>query len=99
LPAGDARVYDDAVDELIRCAACGGFMPAAETLAACPHCGDRPPGSLRRRLTVVLGLAGAASLGLTMMACYGAPPCEPGTSRCPNTHSNDGGTPDGGATP
>jgi len=26
-------------------------------------------------LAILLGLAGSASLGLTMMACYGAPPC------------------------
>jgi hypothetical protein len=50
----------------------------------------------------MLGLAGSASLGLTMMACYGAPPCEPGTNGCRSLAdpdgSVDGAGPDGGAS-
>ena len=67
----------------------------------CPHC-EAPP--LRRgRWAVLLGLAGSASLGLTMMACYGAPPCEPGTPGCADrdatTDTSAKGTAvDGGAT-
>jgi hypothetical protein len=68
-------------------------MSAASSV--CPHCGARSARGRRRRLAVWLGLAGSASLGLTMMACYGAPPCEPGTSGCPNPDSSAGGT--GGA--
>jgi hypothetical protein len=49
--------------------------------AVCPHC-ETPPRSGRARWAVLLGLAGSASLGLTMMACYGAPPCEPGKPGC-----------------
>jgi hypothetical protein len=51
------------------------------TASVCPHC-DAPLRSARGRWAVLLGLAGSASLGLTMMACYGAPPCEPGTPGC-----------------
>jgi hypothetical protein len=52
----------------------------------------------RRRIAVLLGLAGSASLGLTMMACYGAPPCEPGTPGCTKTpDASTGSNPDGGA--
>jgi len=58
----------------------------------CPHCGARSPRGRRRRVAVLLGLAGSASLGLTMMACYGAPPCEPGTNGCPNPHDSGGDT-------
>ena len=57
------------MDSLTTCSACGGFLPS--TAAVCPHCDARP--TRRRRLAVLLGLAGSASLGLTMMACYGGP--------------------------
>jgi hypothetical protein len=60
------------------CPRCGGFL--GESDAACPHCAARP--RRRRRWAVALGLVGSASLGLTMMACYGGPPCEPGHNGC-----------------
>jgi hypothetical protein len=40
---------------------------------------------LRRRWRRVLGLAGSASLGLTMMACYGGPPVPATVSTAPET--------------
>jgi hypothetical protein len=55
------------------------------------------PRMRRRRVAILLGLAGSASLGLTMMACYGAPPCEPGTTGCKNASGGSTGTADGGA--
>jgi hypothetical protein len=70
------------------------------TAATCPHCDARR--ARRRRLGVVIGLAGSAGLGLTLMACYGAP-CDPGTGGCHNRPdagaSTDGGGPDGGTAP
>jgi len=85
------------MDKLISCSRCSGFMTAAS--AVCPHCDARP--SRRRRFAVFLGLAGSASLGLTMMACYGCP--EGGGCRGDfdagngdtngDTTSADGGTP------
>ena len=74
------------------------------TAAECPHCAEPSSPSQRRRWGVVLGIAGVASLGLTMMACYGAPPCEPGTAGCPKSQNNDSATTgsaghDGGANP
>lgn len=76
-------VYDRCMGELARCEGCGGFLNA--TAAVCPHCDARPSRRQRRRWVVLLGLAGSASLGLTMMACYGAPPCEPGKGNCPKS--------------
>jgi len=73
----------------------------ASAAAVCPHCDARPSRRLRRRLGLLVGLAGSASLGLTMMACYGGPPC--GGGACPyappdangDANSNaDGGAPD-----
>jgi hypothetical protein len=42
-------------------------------------------------------LAGASVAALTLMACYGAPPCEDGTHDCyyPDP-TEDGGVTDGG---
>ena len=66
------------VETLQSCSRCGGFM--GSNAEVCPHCAAERP--RRRRWAVALGLVGSASLGLTMMACYGAPPCEPGTNGC-----------------
>jgi hypothetical protein len=82
------------MNELPTCSRCGGFMNA--TASVCPHC-DAPARS-RRRLAVVLGLAGSASLGLTMMACYGGPPTERGDADNTDSQTNgDVSGPDGGA--
>jgi len=66
--------------KLMTCSACGGFLDA--TAAACPHCDARPTPERRRRWAILLGLAGSASLGLTMMACYGGPTCDGEHGRC-----------------
>jgi hypothetical protein len=72
-----------------------------EAADVCPHCDARPADGRRRRIGFILGLAGSASLGLTMMACYGAPPCEPGKNGCraapDSAGSVDGAGLDGGA--
>lgn len=64
---------------LSQCRGCHGFVPPAH--ATCLHCGAALP---RRRfpagrafLQLLLGLAGAGAASLTLMACYGLPPCEP----------------------
>ena len=62
------------------CVGCAGFMNATD--AVCPHCGVQPTPARRRRWAILFGLAGSASLGLTMMACYGGPPCEGGAGKC-----------------
>jgi hypothetical protein len=83
------------MDELIGCSECGGFL--GSNAAVCPHCDARPAPRRRGRWGVLLGLAGSASLGLTMMACYGAPPqCEPGSEGCGDP-PDAGGMTDGGA--
>jgi len=79
LPRAPA-VYDRLMGRLVTCAGCGGFLDA--TAALCPHCGVQPTPARRRRWAVLFGLAGSASLGLTMMACYGGPPCEGASGKC-----------------
>ena len=49
---------------------------------------------------MLLGLAGSASLGLTMMACYGGPAmCNGSYGHCPDEPdaAGDASGPDGGA--
>ena len=83
------------MNELMACGGCGGFLGPSD--AVCPHCGARPPRKGLRRVGVLLGLAGSASLGLTMMACYGCPPgdcrAEPPDANADTTGA-DGGAPD-----
>jgi len=61
----------------------------------CPHC-DARPSRTRRRLGLLVGLAGSASLGLTMMACYGCPPGSCG-AELPDANGDANGNADGGA--
>lgn len=51
------------------CPRCEGFLPST---GVCPNCGARPA----RAFSGVLAVAGAAVSALTLMACYGAPPCD-----------------------
>ncbi len=53
------------------CPRCEGFLPST---GVCPNCGARPA----RAFSGVLAVAGAAVSALTLMACYGAPPCDYG---------------------
>ncbi|RKG92684.1 hypothetical protein [Corallococcus terminator] len=69
---------------LSSCPSCQGFNPAAAR--ACLHC-QRPlgPGRPPRRASWVATLwtlTGASATALTLMACYGMPPCEDGTFDC-----------------
>jgi hypothetical protein len=41
-------------------------------------------------------LAGAGVAALTLMACYGAPPCEDGTANCYEPETPDAGPGDAG---
>ena len=84
------------MNELMTCSGCGGFLGSSDEV--CPHCDARPSRS-RRRLALLAGLAGSASLGLTMMACYGGPVCDsPYCVPPPNDANGDtNGNADGGA--
>lgn len=71
---------------LVSCAHCNGFLRAMDT--SCPHC-ERPTGApvapTRPGVGILLGglmaLAGSA-FAMTLMACYGGPPCGPYDRRC-----------------
>ncbi|QSQ24245.1 hypothetical protein JY651_04575 [Pyxidicoccus parkwayensis] len=90
--------------ELSGCPSCQGFNPP--TANTCLHC--RAPlsaGPTRLALSWVASLwtlAGASAVGLTLMACYGMPPCDDGTfdclpSGCDETiGGSDAGSTDGG---
>ena len=82
------------MDQLIQCSRCAGFLGSHSEV--CPHCEAPPARGRGRRWVAFLGLAGSASLGLTMMACYGAPPCEPDTEGCKTNTTQDAGGGDGG---
>lgn len=80
---------------LIACPSCEGFLPPAA--AACPHC-DTPsaarssaPASpfLARLGRGLLGIAGGSTIALTLMACYGAPPCDPDSDRDGDGYGSD----------
>jgi hypothetical protein len=72
------------------CSRCGGFHPS--TAEVCPHCDAKLSRGRGRRWAAFLGLAGCTSLGLTMMACYGAPPCRSGDCIDPEPHDAGGDT-------
>lgn len=64
--------------QLSACPSCTGFLPPSA--ASCPHCGadakaaePRAVGSLVRGLVAV---ASGGAMAVTLMACYGLPPCE-----------------------
>lgn len=90
---------------LTPCVHCRGFVPAAEEV--CPHCdrpgphGARPPLS-RARLLGLLAACGGGALAVTLMACYGLPPCDSGDPGCSPPDfatvqdAADGGPSDGG---
>jgi hypothetical protein len=67
--------------ELSSCPSCQGFNPASTV--SCLHCG----GALSRRskrgwLFSLWTAAGAGITAITLMACYGAPPCPDGAFDC-----------------
>lgn len=74
---------------LSTCSSCAGFVPAAAT--ACPHCDARvtwSPPLLARLSRGVLGIAGGSTIALTLMACYGAPPCDDDEDRDGDNYGN-----------
>nr|AYM53600.1 hypothetical protein [Cystobacter velatus] len=62
---------------LSACQQCRGFVPPGS--ATCVHCGTaltvaEPRGGTG--LTALMGLASAGMAAITLMACYGMPPCD-----------------------
>ena len=86
------------MSELSGCPSCQGFNPPSS--AACLHCGHslESSASAPRWSRGFWAIATAGAAALTLMACYGAPPCEDGTSKCyePDPSELDGGATDGG---
>jgi hypothetical protein len=67
------------MSELHSCISCNGLIPSAQE--QCPHCSAYTPSRknpvMRHLLRGASVLAGSSAFALTLMACYGAPPCEP----------------------
>lgn len=65
------------MSSLSSCQKCRGFVPPAST--DCVHCGAPMGGSAPRGNAMLKGLfcvASASVAAITLMACYGMPPCE-----------------------
>lgn len=69
--------------QLNLCTACAGFIPHEAT--SCPHCDTPaavPPAArtssrmLSRLVRGAVMLTSSSAFAITLMACYGAPPCE-----------------------
>src|SRR5262245_59774508 len=88
------------------CPSCSGFLPPRGS--TCPHCGqhcreaDAMVGEATRRATrrqrLLRGLlpsAAGGAVSVTLMACYGLPPCEPD---CGSGGGGTGGGGQGGAS-
>jgi hypothetical protein len=81
--------------ELSGCPSCQGFNPPATR--ACLHCGHTLEAPTRRRSPGTFwALASAGIAALTLMACYGVPPCDDGTHHCQDPDPADGGLNDAG---
>lgn len=81
--------------ELSACPSCQGFNPPST--AACLHCARALEAPRRRpRSKSLWTLAGAGLAALTLMACYGAPPCDNGTYNCYDPEEDGGIQPDAG---
>lgn len=88
--------------ELSSCPSCQGFNPASN--ASCLHCGKALTRLPKRGFLFSLWTAAGASItAITLMACYGAPPCPDGAFDCyqPDPEEGldagtDGGLPDAG---
>ncbi len=74
-----------------RCLSCDGFLPAGRE--RCPNCAapERSSRSLATRLGLVAGPLGGSAIAITLMACYGAPPCDDGTYSCLPPPNHDAG--------
>ena len=60
--------------KLLSCVRCAGFVnPLSST---CPHCSARVEGIVPLLGRVALAVVGGSALSMTMMACYGSPPCD-----------------------
>jgi len=73
---------------LLTCASCEGFLPRAAS--ACPHCGAAAPAPAGKSGLNALGaslgtLAASGAVAMTLMACYGGPPCDVGPCGPPVT--------------
>ena len=65
--------------KLLSCPSCQSFVPPLTSI--CPNCSARAPVNPLVRAALAVGVGSA--LSVTLMACYGLPPCE-------TSNDNDG---------
>lgn len=60
---------------LTKCSSCDGLVPSGQQ--ACPHC-ESPvvPTRSRSKVAAAMALVSAGAASVTLMACYGMPPCD-----------------------
>lgn len=66
---------------IVRCPSCRAATPSS---VDCVHCGAKLSGT-RRLVKGAFAIVGASIASMTLMACYGMPPCDT------NAHLADGG--------
>ena len=60
--------------KFLSCSSCAGFVPP--TASFCPHCSAKVEGLLPLLSRTALAVVGGSAVSMTLMACYGLPPCE-----------------------
>lgn len=85
LQAGGLAVATPAGMRLQSCSRCHGFVPP--DALTCPHCDalvarpsgtDRTDAFAKRLFKMALNVTGGGLIAMTLMACYGLPPCDEG---------------------
>jgi hypothetical protein len=62
---------------MLTCSSCNGFLP--QDFATCPHCDAPAPAprasGLEKLAAKAAAIASGVAVSMTLMACYGLPPC------------------------
>lgn len=62
--------------QLVSCPRCDGFVP--QSASKCPHCAAAKSSVWGTMSRAALAVVSGSALSVTLMACYGSPPCETG---------------------
>lgn len=62
------------MQSLSMCPSCEGLVPRDQL--TCPHCDTPTPPKRRSRVVAALAFVSAGAASVTLMACYGMPPCD-----------------------
>ncbi len=62
------------MESMTKCSSCSGLVPNHELV--CPHCDAHVSPKARSRVAAALAFVSAGAASVTLMACYGMPPCD-----------------------